>query len=169
MADRPLPIPSPTSNVVGLPTAAAAPVRQPRGGAAGAYRKANPWPGLSQPPRFGPREAFELARHELEIARARHDLASTIARREWQFAPREEAQLARDEAWRLFDAWLAATAALAETPAIDAAQLRRKVEAIGPIWLKAEGERFDSYRAAIARDAERLGLKNPLEARARAN
>ncbi len=155
----------PVANVVALPTAAPAPVRQPGGRAAGAYRKANPWPGSGRPPIPGPREAFRLARYEAEIARLRYLLSGAIAHRAWEFGQPGEGQQARDEHHRLFDAYVAATAALAETPAIDAAQLRGKVSTIGRVWLTAGGQPYDSYRAAIARDAARLGVKNPLEAR----
>lgn len=151
------------ADVVALPSAAPAPVRQPSGRAAGAYRKANPWPGNGRPPVPGPREAFRLARYEAEIAECRYRLSGAIAGREWEFGQPGDGQRAREEHWHLFDAYLAAMAALAETPAIDAAQLRSKVATIGRTWLTAEGEaRFDSYRAAIARDAERLGVKNPM-------
>ena len=153
------------SNVVALPNAAPAPVRQPGGRAAGAYRKANPWPGSGRPPIPGPREAFRLARYEAEIAECRYRLSGAIASREWEFGQPGEGQRARDEHQRLLEAYVAATAVLAETPAVDAAQLRGKVSTIGRVWLTAPGQPYDSYRAAIARDAARLGVKNPLEAR----
>lgn len=173
MADDPLCPPKRTgnaarhSNVVPLPSAAPCPVRQPGQRAAGSYRKGNPWPGNDRAPVPGRREAFELARFEAEIAAHRFQLSGAIARRDREFASPEQWERSSDEHWQLFDAYVEATAVLAETPPVSADQLRGKVSTIGRVWLRAVGERYDGYRAAIARDAERLGVKNPLEAKAR--
>jgi hypothetical protein len=76
---------SPVGHVVALPGAATAPVRQPRGGAIGAYRKAHPWPGTwnEQPARAADpaREAFSLAYHAAMVTRARWKLVD--ASRGW--------------------------------------------------------------------------------------
>lgn len=151
------------SNVVALPTAAPAPVRQPGGRAAGTYRKANPWPGNDRPPVPGPSEAYQLARVEADIAQYRYRLAGALSARARLTLPPDEAEKVREEVQQFFDAYLEATAVLAETPAVTTGQLHSKVSTIGRIWLNACGEkRYDNYRAAIARDAERLGVKNPL-------
>jgi hypothetical protein len=44
-------------------------------------------------------------------------------------------------------------------PAMNAAQLRQKKDAIGKVWLRAEGARYDAYRQSVAADAARLGVK----------
>lgn len=162
MAAQTIPPARSASNVVALPRSAAGRIHQPQGGAAGAYRKANPWPGSAQPQMQAGRDAFDWARHELEIARARYQLASAVAGRGIQFGPSNLAQAYRDEAWAHFEAWRAAALALAETPAIDRHQLRAKIAAIGRIWLSAEGQPYASYRAAIERDAARLGVESPI-------
>jgi hypothetical protein len=62
---------------------------------------------------------------------------------------------------KAFDDHRAAIERLAATPAPDPRKLLTKAEAIGGTWLGAEGEWYDTLRASIARDAERLGVPAP--------
>jgi hypothetical protein len=153
------------SNIVPLPTAARTRVRQPSGGASGAYRKANPWPGQWHEP--VPRDdagalAFARVLAEKEVARACYELTTAqchLVRLLDMPAAEQAAQ--REAHWEAFDAMREATERLAATPAVDRRTLERKAQAIGRIWLRAEGEWYDGLRAAMARDAARLSLPNP--------
>ena len=150
------------TNVVHLPIAAVDAIRQPRGGAAAAFRKANPWPGASRAKALGPLEVCEAALHEARIAEANYRLASALCGRVQAFGTPAEAQDARDMVWRSHEAYQEATVRLAGTPATSAQQLRRKVGTIGTTWLGAEGAWYDALRVAVAHDAERLGCANPI-------
>ncbi|HIQ19297.1 MAG TPA: hypothetical protein EYH41_15170 [Novosphingobium capsulatum] len=151
-------------NVVALPGAAAHRVRQPRGGATVAYRKAHPWPGQW----YEPTEpvdlaalAFTAAYCAAKVANARWKLAEAVANEAHHLGDASAHESARAAYWRDFVAMRAAIERLAATPAPDSRKLTAKANAIGGIWLGAEGAWYDGLRASIERDAVRLGVTNP--------
>jgi hypothetical protein len=109
---------------------------------------------------------FALA--EAEAARGLSDWTdaqSTLAR--LAEAPAEVRDARREACRDAFEAYQDSIARLAQVPAPGARALAYKVEAIGRIWLGAEGVWYEALRAGVARDADRLAVPVPAAPRAR--
>ncbi len=166
MAETQIRKPAPRGNVVALPGAARERVRQPTGGASASYRRAHPWPGLWHepvPPDDGPAHAFASALTEVAAARAFADWTGAQSRLAHLCeAPAAQQAEVRAAHWEAFAGFRLAVELLARTPAPDRCALARKVETIGRRWLQAEGNWYDTLRAGVQRDRERLGVINPV-------
>lgn len=74
---------------------------------------------------------------------------------------RYELAKAEDRDWiREFEEFRAATLALAETPAVDRAQMRMKQSGIGRLWLRAEGPFYDRLRSGVRADELGFGERS---------
>lgn len=118
------------------------------------------------------RKDFDLRCVEVEIAQARHQLASREADRVgviegeawWQSATQSPMV---NESNRLFDIYRDAVMQMAETPARTWIQFERKARLIGKCWLSAKGDWYDRLRTAIEADRAWLEANCPKKRRAR--
>lgn len=123
----------------------------------GAYRAQGnviPFPIRNAAP--DPSRAFVLAHCAAEVAAAAYRLSDALCWQAKVLGDPAAIEQAREAHWRQFDTWVDAIDQLAELPAQTAQQLDMKRRAIGRVWLKAEGERYDRLRAGVARDEARL-------------
>lgn len=103
-----------------------------------------------------PSRAFVLAHCAAEVAAAAYRLSDALCWQAKALGDPDAIERAREEHWRLFDAWREAIDRLAATPAQSKRQLEMKRRSIGRVWLTAEGERYDQLRAGVASDEARL-------------
>lgn len=106
-----------------------------------------------------PSRAFMAAYHECNIARAQYELAHALTAEAYFLDLPGRPEWALSNSQRAFDQLVQAVDLLATLPAQSRIQYRLKRKMIGPVWLKAEGERYDILRAGLAADAARLGIK----------
>lgn len=106
-----------------------------------------------------PAREFAEAYHAAAIAEAERDLIEA----KWLAAHYLSPVGSYCPEWELrspaFDKMVATTERVAALPAMNASQLQMKKAAIGRVWLKAKGERYDAYRKSIAADEARLAKK----------
>lgn len=102
---------------------------------------------------------FDHAYHAAMIARAEHDLVEAKFLAMHFLNPVGARNLYWEQRQDAFARMWDAVDLVAALPAMNANQLRRKKTAIGSVWLRAEGERYDAYRHAVAADEHRIGTK----------
>lgn len=106
-----------------------------------------------------PARAFMAAYYASCVARAEYELTAALCQQA-QFLDNAAAiEVERSRHWRAFDRIVESVDLMAALPAQSRQQYDLKRRAIGPVWLKAEGERYDRLRAGLAADAARLGIK----------
>lgn len=106
-----------------------------------------------------PDRAFMAAYHDCRIAKAEYELAGALTAQAYFLDLPGRSEWALSNSRRMFDQLVEVTDRIAALPAQSRIQYKLKRHAIGPIWLKAEGERYDRLRAGLAADAARLGIK----------
>lgn len=106
-----------------------------------------------------PAREFMAAYHDCCIARAEYELAGALTAQAYFLDLPGRSEWALSNSRRMFDQLVEATDLVAALPAQSRRQYELKRHAIGPIWLKAKGERYDRLRAGLAADAARLGIK----------
>jgi hypothetical protein len=109
--------------------------------------------------REDPHMTFLRAYHEAAIARAERDLIEAKFLAAHWLGELGTPNAFWEERGIAFNRMEETVGRLAILPAMDLFQLRQKKDIIGKVWLKAEGERYDVYRNAVAQDAARLGVK----------
>ncbi len=102
------------------------------------------------------RDDFNVRLADVELARTEHDALSAKMRRALILHGDDAANEMRVECDRLWHRYWQATCDMANTVVFTQHDLRRKKAAIGGVWLRAQGERYASLRAAVARDEARL-------------
>ena len=108
------------------------------------------------------RRAFDMALHDVVVAKARMALAAAESHRAITCEGQDKAEPHRDEYWRAHHAALAACERLAGTPAPTKGAFTRKVTAIGKAWLAGDLDMFAAMRAGVDADAARLGVASPV-------
>ena len=106
-----------------------------------------------------PEREFLVAYHAAMIARAERELIEARWLADHHLKPvgtYSPLWAARGPAFNKMWATVERVAAL---PAMTQSQLQMKKTAIGNVWLRAEGERYDAYRQSVAADEARLPKK----------
>lgn len=105
------------------------------------------------------RNDFRLRLAEAELTRAEYEVHSAKVSRTRVLHGKEAAEEMFDEGHRLLARRWQAVVDLANSPVFTASDLRLKRASIGTVWLRAEGERYEPLRAAVAADEARLNRK----------
>jgi hypothetical protein len=102
-----------------------------------------------------PRQVFLRAYREAEYMKARRALVDAKAQLA-QLEPDYDHKAWCDACWLAWEDMRKAIDNLAGVPALSRVDIDRKRSAIGPCWLKAEGDQYDRYRGLLALDELRL-------------
>lgn len=109
--------------------------------------------------REDPVSIFRRAYHEAQIARAERELIEArFLAAHWLGDVGAPSDFAEERS-AAFERMVETVERVVVTPAMSVSQLRQKKEVLGKVWLRAEGDRYDVYRHAVACDAARLGVK----------